>query len=1036
MTTISFNARGRAPGTFVFENTAGTNISSLTSFNTVYFPVEVDPAVSSIIFPFNTPVSVSSTADFLSLIGNKVPVDKWQNLSYRCVKALFDNAGSGDLRLVRLSAPASLTQLTFDPSASKLGGSADVTSLQAGDVVHLQLSFDGVQLGESDSQGNFLGVPVVIPETYVTGQTETNRNISYAFAEALAQAIEADPEISSAIYVREISVDTSEVAKLIIAPRELNYNLSVVYTSNTFSGGFVLSLNGYGVDNLAVDDNLTFQDYSQALNTAFDGGDLPKGYLICPVAFAKFNQQERVSIGQLMERIAQESDKKWVALVDNGASQIDYIAEYEDIPEHQAATGFLADQEYLVNNNLVTWGSQDLLFNSANYNSQDASLSANTLVTEGSRLALRDNQEYYALNVTLGDDFLSLDKDWELGTGASVSLVELQGSTLPGGLAAQSYFVIASDTISSLANNEIKLASSFSNAINGIPVDITSAGAANPGGNLFLLNSSEPAWAFPQTIGGLTSELIEAREDTQFNSSHLPASLQKQTGTIYFKAVNRVISDTSGPALSSDNGDLLFTVTSHRLEDLEVIYFDTAITTGTGASNIIEANTPYFVRKIDVDTFKISQSTTNFNAQIYVNYQAPDTIADVSFYSELRVSTSEGSFSQVEDIPLIKGRKYEIDATSVDLVKLDETGAASTGGIRIQQYAVAAPAAVGDFSFGFLEDATAATLSQASPIEGSDNFLCVPAGKTDSSTYFFLTLFDGTNYSLTDENIRFSYLEPAAQVPDSLWNFRTVGSFELLDEALRLNNAVIKESGLDNHSKLLNDARRYNTSAGYLAYFAPYVLDDSGVYVPPTPYVVGVALRRYRDEAGFQSPPAGTKYPLKGARGVEIQISTRQQEVSNPAGLNALRKLSGYGDQVFIWGARSRVNTEDPSQRLYQFINTRVIMNVLFGSLQTAFNDVIFSTGESPTVVFNKVRNIANTVMYDFFVNGYLFGNTAEDAYEIVVDERNNSNSSLENGLINVQVFAAPATLNERVEIDLFRVAVGQVSESVAQRGF
>lgn len=1042
MTTISFaGARGNAPGTYVYEGTAGANAPRAASFDTVYIPVEVDNAVSSVTFPFNTPIPITSFNDYLELIGNVTPIEKWQNLSLQCVEAIFKNAGTGDVRVVRLTPPTSVSEIGFDPGANKVGFNAVVEPLQAGDVVYIQLSFNGIQLGESDSLGTYKGVAVTIPETYQSGQTGTNRSISLAIAEAVKAAIEADPEINNALYVRNIETDSSEIAKLRLASRTYGAEVSVVYYADVFSGGYVISANGYQVSDLTSDGTLGYYDYAQALSTAFDGGSLPQGYLICPTGFAKFKQADRIRLGELMETLVSGEDKKWIALVDTGAYDLSSIEEYSEIEEHEAATGFLPSGEYLINNHLVRWLGDTYKPNSAIYDVNNPAASANTGLAKGTRLALRDDQEYFVVGTDDPTDTFTLNKEWVLPSGTRVELVELTGATTPTGLAPQSYYVIGQDVEGALGSlSEIKLASSYSNALNGIAVTISSTGAANGGGNFFLLQSSEPAWQFPQTIKGVTSELVEvtAASGTSFNLHNLPGTLQQPTDTIYLKAVYRKIDDPAVAGVSNDGGDLLFTVTNHQLVNKDSVYFETAITTGTGATTLVAAGTEYLVVKTGVDTFKLASSEANYNAGIYVDYAAPDAVVTgVTFYSGLKVATTPGQFFSISTFNLLKGRKYQIDVTGVNTILRDQAGNVESGGLRIQAYALPQPAAVGDFSFAYMEDEDAVPLSQANPLDGAENYLCVPGGNVDTDTYLHLVSFDGTStYSLLGQSVRADYVNSNVPTPDNLWNVKTISSFLLLDEALRVGDAEIVEVGVESHNRLLQDALNYNTVDGFLAYYGPEILNDNSVWVPATPYVAGLALRRYRDEGGFQSPPAGTKYPLLGARDVRIAVSTAQQNLSNPYGMNAIRKLPGYGNQIFVWGGRTRVNITQPAQALYQFVNTRVIMNVLYGTLKTAFDDRIFSTSESPTVLFNEIRSLANSVLYNFYVAGYLFGNTPSDAYQIVLDERNNPKENLENGLLNVQIFVVPATVTERIEVDLLRVAVGNVSIAVAERGF
>ena len=206
-------------------------------------------------------------------------------------------------------------------------------------------------------------------------------------------------------------------------------------------------------------------------------------------------------------------------------------------------------------------------------------------------------------------------------------------------------------------------------------------------------------------------------------------------------------------------------------------------------------------------------------------------------------------------------------------------------------------------------------------------------------------------------------------------------------------------------------------------------------------------MKRYRDDiAGFRLPPAGAKYAVAGARGLQVEITTGMQNVSNPYGLNALRQLPGYSNTdpdtgiiygpVFVWGARTRVNPANAEQALYKFVNTRVIMNVIYGSLRNALDGQIFNIIDGRAVTFNQIRTLVSNVLYsNFYVPGALFGASAADAFDVVVDDRNNPAANLENGLVNVQVFVVPVPTLERIEIDLLRVSIGGIADAQTNLG-
>ena len=247
--------------------------------------------------------------------------------------------------------------------------------------------------------------------------------------------------------------------------------------------------------------------------------------------------------------------------------------------------------------------------------------------------------------------------------------------------------------------------------------------------------------------------------------------------------------------------------------------------------------------------------------------------------------------------------------------------------------------------------------------------------------------------------------------------------------------AVFVEAGVDNVNRLFDDSQRYFNPFGFIAFYGPWIENGAGQYIPPSPYVTGVAVRRYRAE-GYQFPPAGIKYQLADAVAAQIPINSAQQNLLNPKGCNAVRTLPGYPTSaVFIWGGRTRVNPDDAQQRLYQFVNTRVILNVVYGSLRSAFDSQIFNVIDGFGIVYNQIISIGNSILNQLYVRGALFGATPSDAFQVICDSRINLPENLENGIVQAKVFVTPVPTLERIQIDLIRVAIGKMQEELDIQG-
>lgn len=229
------------------------------------------------------------------------------------------------------------------------------------------------------------------------------------------------------------------------------------------------------------------------------------------------------------------------------------------------------------------------------------------------------------------------------------------------------------------------------------------------------------------------------------------------------------------------------------------------------------------------------------------------------------------------------------------------------------------------------------------------------------------------------------------------------------------------------HEAFKREHLMYSTAAGHLAYYAPYVIDLEGYAVPPSSSVVATGLRIYADR-GFFEPIGGVGYPLRGVLRPQIEITRAHQQSSNPTGLNAIRLLPNQG--TVIWGARTR-----SANKLFRWINTRIIVNVVINSLRNSFDDKIFRAIDGTETMFREIRGTAEGLLYRLYSGGALFGANPSDAYRVIVNSSNNSNFSIEDGIVNVQIFVVPVSTLEVISISITRSAIGTLDVAVGTAG-
>jgi phage tail sheath protein FI len=133
---------------------------------------------------------------------------------------------------------------------------------------------------------------------------------------------------------------------------------------------------------------------------------------------------------------------------------------------------------------------------------------------------------------------------------------------------------------------------------------------------------------------------------------------------------------------------------------------------------------------------------------------------------------------------------------------------------------------------------------------------------------------------------------------------------------------------------------------------------------------------------------------------------------------------------VVCYGARTlSVNP------FYRFAATRVILNVLAGTLSRAYDSVVFSLVDGQGALFARVRQTAENLCEQLRQAGGLYGATPDEAYLVVCDNTNNPLSQLEAGTVYLDVVVKPSPTMEALNITLSRASLSTVFTEVASSG-
>jgi phage tail sheath protein FI len=117
---------------------------------------------------------------------------------------------------------------------------------------------------------------------------------------------------------------------------------------------------------------------------------------------------------------------------------------------------------------------------------------------------------------------------------------------------------------------------------------------------------------------------------------------------------------------------------------------------------------------------------------------------------------------------------------------------------------------------------------------------------------------------------------------------------------------------------------------------------------------------------------------VRGAVALRSYITTGEQEVLNPRGVNCIRRFEGRG--IRVWGARTL--SSDPE---FRYVNVRRVLIFLEASIDRGTQYVVFEPNDP--VTWSRVVDSVSAFLNTQWRNGVLFGRRPEDAFFVRCDE-------------------------------------------------
>ena len=239
-------------------------------------------------------------------------------------------------------------------------------------------------------------------------------------------------------------------------------------------------------------------------------------------------------------------------------------------------------------------------------------------------------------------------------------------------------------------------------------------------------------------------------------------------------------------------------------------------------------------------------------------------------------------------------------------------------------------------------------------------------------------------------------------------------------EAMK-NRVAILDAPPDMNAQQIRNWRmnEANYDSQYAALYYPWIEIDNPVqkgktmFSPPSGHMAGIWARNDA-ERGVHKAPANEI--VRGAVGLERNITMGEQDGLNPNGINCIRAFPGRG--IRVWGARTL--SSDPSWR---YINVRRLFNFVEASIKNGTQWVVFEPNDFD--LWARIRRDINAFLYSIYLTGAFFGQSPDQAYFVKCDAEINPPETIDQGIVVTEIGFAPVKPAEFVVFRIGQMAAG-----------
>ena len=335
--------------------------------------------------------------------------------------------------------------------------------------------------------------------------------------------------------------------------------------------------------------------------------------------------------------------------------------------------------------------------------------------------------------------------------------------------------------------------------------------------------------------------------------------------------------------------------------------------------------------------------------------QTPYKDFTVTYGADRRFVLTSGSKSSASSVVVYGGTQADTDLAKLMKVDPASSPTAVTGADKVVPVTVNGTSGLGEPLTGGAEGAPAAS---------------------DYTAFFNQTLI-----KIRDASI---IVLPGASVPKSGAGNDAVAAAIAHAEATQRSMVIVDPApGAELESAGDVDQLALTTST-YAALYYPWVEMSNPFFkegsnakptvdVAPSAFAAGM-WAKIDGRRGVWKAPAGVETSLLGVAALEFTVGDGEQDQLNPLGVNALRKLPGFGH--VIWGSRTLSTKANPEWRYVPVRRTAIfIEQSIYNSIQWA----VFEPNDHK--LWASLRSNIDAFMNGLWRSGAFQGEKASDAY-------------------------------------------------------